>query len=137
MAMMAGRVLLVCALCVLWCGAASANGEKDAEKKKDENSGGSGPDAGVGSAGLQAMPVSVKGGPENAKASLGAQTGNSTNQQSVVTSPPESPIRAEGQAEDEDEDADGEEIPPTPLPEGGGGKSQAADGKMKVINESE
>ncbi|KAF8291889.1 Mucin-associated surface protein (MASP), subgroup S046 [Trypanosoma cruzi] len=108
--MMSGRVLLVCALCVLWCGAAAANGEEDAEKKKDENSGGSVPDADVGSAGLQVMPASIKEGPGKGDLPLGAQTGNSTNQQSVVTSPPESPRRAGDQAEEEKEEEEGKTV---------------------------
>ncbi|PWV20606.1 Mucin-associated surface protein (MASP) [Trypanosoma cruzi] len=105
MAMMTGRVLLVCALCVLWCGLSgvAAHGEEDAEKKEDGSSGGPGPDADDGSAGLQAMQVPVKGGPEREDHSLGAQTGNSTNEQSVVVmSPPESSLGPEEEEEEEE-----------------------------------
>ncbi|RNC42789.1 mucin-associated surface protein (MASP), partial [Trypanosoma cruzi] len=37
--MMTGRVLLACALCVLWCGAASANGSDAAETHEDPSRG--------------------------------------------------------------------------------------------------
>ncbi|EKG02636.1 mucin-associated surface protein (MASP), putative [Trypanosoma cruzi] len=122
MAMMTGRVLLVCALCVLWCGAAAANGEKDAEKKKDENSVGSVPDADVVSAGLQAMQVSVKEGPRNGDLPLGAQTGNSTNQQNIVViSPTASPIRAKEETvqKEELESTTEEETPKLTSPQEG------------------
>ncbi|EKF29416.1 mucin-associated surface protein (MASP), putative [Trypanosoma cruzi marinkellei] len=36
--MMTGRVLLVCALCVLWCGVAAVKGDDDAEMESEEES---------------------------------------------------------------------------------------------------
>ncbi|RNC37880.1 mucin-associated surface protein (MASP) [Trypanosoma cruzi] len=89
MAMMTGRVLLVCALCVLRCGAAAMASAPDV---------------------AAASPAAGKGGPEEDH-SLGAQTGNSTNEQSVVViSPPESPLGTEEEEEEEVETVQKEKL---------------------------
>ncbi|PBJ76861.1 mucin-associated surface protein [Trypanosoma cruzi cruzi] len=103
--MMTGRVLLVCALYVLWCGAGLTNGDTVIEMRIEENPQSTVPDPAVGNAKEQATQVSVKEGPKNGGPSLAAQTGNNTKQQKVVVeTPPLIPVRTEEQAEEEEEE---------------------------------
>ncbi|ESS54900.1 mucin-associated surface protein (MASP) [Trypanosoma cruzi Dm28c] len=103
--MMTGRVLLVCALYVLWCGAGLTNGDTAIEMRIEENPQSTVPDPAVGNAKEQATQVSVKEVPENGGPSLDAQTGNNTKQQKVVVeTPPLIPVRTEEQAEEEEEE---------------------------------
>ncbi|EAN83776.1 Mucin-associated surface protein (MASP) subgroup S072 [Trypanosoma cruzi] len=110
--MMTGRVLLVvCALCVLWCGAAmvmaEANVDKSTEMKKDESFESSELVAGIVSAEQHVTQDSVREVSENGKQSLGAQTGNGINQDNGgIIASPASTVRGE----EEEEEGETEEI---------------------------
>ncbi|KAF8280183.1 Mucin-associated surface protein (MASP), subgroup S072 [Trypanosoma cruzi] len=107
--MMTGRVLLVCALCVLWCGAAmvmaEANVDKSTEMKKDESFESSEFVAGIVGAEEHVTQDSVREVSENDKQSLGAQTGNGINQDNGgIIASPASTVRGEEEEEGETEE---------------------------------
>ncbi|PBJ69801.1 mucin-associated surface protein (MASP) [Trypanosoma cruzi] len=103
MAMMTGRVLLVSALCVLWCGVsvvAEVNVDKGTEMRKDEKFDSSQLVAGIVGAEEHVTQDSVKEGSENGNQSLGAQTGNGINQDNgVIMASPANTVRGEEEEE--------------------------------------
>ncbi|RNC39296.1 mucin-associated surface protein (MASP), partial [Trypanosoma cruzi] len=106
--MMAGRVLLVCALCVLWCGAAmvmaEANVDKGTEMRKDEKLDSSQLVAGIVGAEQHVTQDSVKEGSENGNKFLSAQTGNGISQDNgVIMVSPASTVRGEEEEEEIEE----------------------------------
>ncbi|KAF8279811.1 Mucin-associated surface protein (MASP), subgroup S049 [Trypanosoma cruzi] len=124
MMMMTGRVLLVCVLCVLWCGVGGC---------AEESAGGVLPGAsGSGTGSLQESQRIV---PEVLK-NPGLNTSD------IKDKPEETPIKVslteQGEISDDDEGEDEEEGTPTPkTPQGGGVQPQADNGKLKKDNESE
>ncbi|KAF8282062.1 Mucin-associated surface protein (MASP), subgroup S136 [Trypanosoma cruzi] len=140
--MMTGRVLLVCALCVLWCGvcgrceeagtgdtlpvASSSVVRKGSQESSQIAQGGS------QSSGLKASDM--KDGTEDSDDQQPLTEGVDDEEEEEEE---EAGSDEEDQDEDEDEDKSlktPEEIPPTPLPPGG--VPQAADGKLEKVNES-
>ncbi|RNC55753.1 mucin-associated surface protein (MASP) [Trypanosoma cruzi] len=123
--MMTGRVLLVCALCVLWYGAGGC---------AEESAGGVLPGAsGGGAKSLQGSQPIV---PEVLKNSdLKASDINDKTEETLIKV---SLAEQEEISDDDDEGEDEEEgpSPPTP-PKGGGVQPQANNGKLKKANESE
>ncbi|PBJ77224.1 mucin-associated surface protein [Trypanosoma cruzi cruzi] len=118
--MMAGRVLLVCALCVLWCGA-----------------GGRCEEAGTG----DTLPVASsnvvrKGSQESSPVAQGGSQSSglkaSDMKDGTEDSGDQQPLTED--VDDEEEEEDEEEI--LPPGGGGGGVPQAADGKLEKVNES-
>ncbi|EAN82848.1 Mucin-associated surface protein (MASP) [Trypanosoma cruzi] len=119
--MMAGRVLLVCALCVLWCG---AGGRCDGDEVS--SSALSGPRGGVD--GPQSSSKSVAGVSEDARQLLYAQNGKNENQgRGSVIEPSLDDVYEE---EDEGEETETRETPP---PAGGGIKAPSASAGPGVI----
>ncbi|PBJ81110.1 mucin-associated surface protein [Trypanosoma cruzi cruzi] len=143
--MMTGRVLLVCALCVLWCGAGGGCEEAGTADTLHVAS------SSVVRKGSQESSQIAQGGSQSSglKASdMKDGTEDSDDQQTLTEDvddeeeeeeEEEAGSDEEDQDEDEDEDKSlktPEEIPPTPLlPGGGGGVPQAADGKLEKLNE--
>ncbi|EAN82330.1 Mucin-associated surface protein (MASP) [Trypanosoma cruzi] len=126
MMMMAGRVLLVCALCVLWCGAGCC---------AEESAGGVLPGASGGGAGsLQGSQPIV---PEALKNSdLKASDINDKTEETPI----KVPLAEQEEISDDDDEGEDEEegpSPPTPTKGGGGVQPQANNGKLKKENESE
>ncbi|KAF5226098.1 Mucin-associated surface protein (MASP) subgroup S064 [Trypanosoma cruzi] len=76
MAMMTGRVLLVCALCVLWCGACGGGAEM-----KDESLVGSQHVSGVSGKAPNGLPQPGERGPDSAGHSLNKNNGDNSNLQ--------------------------------------------------------
>ncbi|PWV08777.1 Mucin-associated surface protein (MASP) [Trypanosoma cruzi] len=104
MAMMAGRVLLVCALCVLWCGAAAVMCDGGAEMQGVEGSGGSqhvsGDPDGRGGQGETEVPFPPES--DTVIKSLGVGDGRDPKQlNGVVVTPPTNPDRKEEEREKE------------------------------------
>ncbi|EAO00057.1 Mucin-associated surface protein (MASP) [Trypanosoma cruzi] len=107
---MTGRVLLVCALCMLCCGVGLTNGDTAIEMRIEENPRSTVPDPAVGNAKEQATQDLVVEGPENGDPSLAAQTGNNTKQQKVVVeTPPLIPVRTQEEEEEEVKKEESEE----------------------------
>ncbi|KAF8306871.1 Mucin-associated surface protein (MASP), subgroup S136 [Trypanosoma cruzi] len=144
MAMMTGRVLLVCALCVLWCGVCGRCEEAGTGDTLPVAS------SSVVRKGSQESSQIAQGGSQSSglKASdMKDGTEDSDDQQPLTEDvddeeeeeeEEEAGSDEEDQDEDEDEDKSlktPEEIPPTPLPPGGGGVPQAADRKLEKVNE--
>ncbi|RNC38339.1 mucin-associated surface protein (MASP), partial [Trypanosoma cruzi] len=103
--MMTGRVLLVCALCVLWCGvctvAAADTGGVEMERAEGSESLPSGPSDGDG--GKQESEGSVRQVSDTANESLVAVDGkNSKQQDGVVITTPTKPERTSGGTETEE-----------------------------------
>ncbi|PBJ77468.1 mucin-associated surface protein [Trypanosoma cruzi cruzi] len=119
--MMTGRVLLVCALCVLWCGAGSLAEEGPGGTPPDASSSGVGERLQESSLLLQeGLQKSVSEGPEVKD----------------TTGGPDKEILLKEEEDEDEEITPSEEIPPSsPTPPGGGGVPQAADGKLKKVNE--
>ncbi|EAN91569.1 Mucin-associated surface protein (MASP) [Trypanosoma cruzi] len=117
--MMTGRVLLVCALCVLWCVTGGTCDED--ELPQASLLGASGSD---GKSSLEPPIIAQGGSPNSVLEPISAKETRAETDEG-------GPSREESSADEEEE----EEI--TLPPGGGGGKSQAADGKLKIINESE
>ncbi|ESS59936.1 mucin-associated surface protein (MASP) [Trypanosoma cruzi Dm28c] len=124
MAMMAGRVLLVCALCVLWCGAGGCAEESAGEVLPGASGGGAG-----------SLQESQRIVPEVLKNSdLKASDIKDKTEETLI----KVPLTEQGEISDDDEGEDEEEgpSPPTP-PKGGGVQPQTNNGKLKTENESE
>ncbi|EKG02338.1 mucin-associated surface protein (MASP), putative, partial [Trypanosoma cruzi] len=119
--MMTGRVLLVCALCVLWCGAGSLAEEGPGGTPPDASSSGVGERLQESSLLLQeGLQKSVSEGPEVKD----------------TTGGPDKEILLKEEEDEDEEITPSEEIPPSSqTPPGGGGVPQAADGKLKKVNE--
>ncbi|KAF5218355.1 mucin-associated surface protein [Trypanosoma cruzi] len=92
MAMMTGRVLLVCALCVLWCGTAGAAADGSEERADLSGIGG---ESLPESKGIGKSPE----GPQGKKDEAGDVNGKK----------PPAPSEDEGEEDEEEDDADGEE----------------------------
>ncbi|KAF5218664.1 Mucin-associated surface protein (MASP) [Trypanosoma cruzi] len=126
--MMTGRVLLVCALCVLWCGA---------DGLAEEGSGITPPGAsadGVDES-LQESPLLLQGRLQKS-VSEGPKVKDTTKETHIKV-----PLAEEESCDDEDENegltpSGEEEIPPSSPPPVGGGVPQADDGPLKNVNES-
>ncbi|KAF5216414.1 Mucin-associated surface protein (MASP) subgroup S001 [Trypanosoma cruzi] len=90
--MMTGRVLLVCALCVLWCGAGGRCDDVKQKELLDQRS-----VSQLGEESQRASSESIDGGPEEAKQRLEKQKGMDAGQQvnSGVQTPSESVIAKE------------------------------------------
>ncbi|EAN99230.1 Mucin-associated surface protein (MASP) [Trypanosoma cruzi] len=129
--MMTGRVLLVCALCVLWCGA---------DGLAEEGSGTTPPGASSSDGErLQETPPVVPGVSKNSVLKAPeAKDKKGELDKEILLKEEEAGSDEEDQDEDEDEGItpSGEEEIPPPPPGGGGGQSQAADEKLENVNES-
>ncbi|PBJ78865.1 mucin-associated surface protein [Trypanosoma cruzi cruzi] len=132
--MMAGRVLLVCALCVLWCGAGGRCDKGTGETLHDASASDVVKDP-------QESPPIAQGGSHTPvlKASGIKNKTEDSDDEPLLTEDEEDEEEASSDEEDEDQDkrlqiSGKKEIPP-PLPPGGGGggggKSEAAGGKLE------
>ncbi|RNC37928.1 mucin-associated surface protein (MASP) [Trypanosoma cruzi] len=127
MAMLTGRVLLVCALCVLWCGAGGAHAEDDAGVTSPGASASDGKS-------FQEPPPIVHGGSHNS-----VLTASDVNEQTDETDK-EVLLTKEVAGSDEVPQTSGEEIPPpSPSPKkskGGGGPPQEDDLNLEKVDEN-
>ncbi|PBJ76566.1 mucin-associated surface protein [Trypanosoma cruzi cruzi] len=101
MAMMTGRVLLVCALCVLWCGTSGRCDDAKQKELLDQRS-----VFQLGGEVQRASLESIDGGPKEATQGLEKQKGMDVGQQvnSGVQKPPDGVIAEEEEREDAEED---------------------------------
>ncbi|KAF8277587.1 Mucin-associated surface protein (MASP), subgroup S055 [Trypanosoma cruzi] len=131
--MMTGRVLLVCALCVLWCG--TPGGRCDEGGTGRTPPGASASDV-VGKDPQESPPIAQGGSHTSGLKAPGIKNKSEDSDDEQLLTEDE---------EEEDEDrgkklqiSGKEGIPPPPPPPGGGGgggKSEAADGKLEKVNE--
>ncbi|EAN99580.1 Mucin-associated surface protein (MASP) [Trypanosoma cruzi] len=126
--MMTGRVLLVCALCVLWCGAGGVHAEDDAGVTSPGASASDGKS-------FQEPPTIVNGGSHNSvlRASDVNEQTDETDKEVLLTK------EVAGSDEDEVPQTSAEEIPPPSASpkksKGGGGTQQEDDLDLKRVNE--
>ncbi|PBJ76358.1 mucin-associated surface protein [Trypanosoma cruzi cruzi] len=140
--MMTGRVLLVCALCVLWCGAGGRCEEAGTADTLHVASSsvvrkGSQESSQIAQGGSQSSGLKASDMKDGTEDSDDQQTLTDVDDEEEEEEEEEAGSDEEDQDEDEDEDKSlktPEEIPPTPLPPGG--VPQAADGKLEKVNES-
>ncbi|RNC42071.1 mucin-associated surface protein (MASP) [Trypanosoma cruzi] len=140
MAMMTGRVLLVCALCVLWWG--TPGGRCDEGGTGGTPPGASASDV-VGNGSQESPPIAQGGSHTPGLEAPGIKNKNEDPDDEQLLTEDEEEEEESSDEEDEDEDRDrrlqisGKEgIPTTPPPGGGGGgKSEAAGGKLEKVNE--
>ncbi|EKG01179.1 mucin-associated surface protein (MASP), putative [Trypanosoma cruzi] len=132
MAMMTGRVLLVCALCVLWCGAGGTC-DKDATRPAGSLGASAG---GVGERSQESQLLVLEG---SQSLRLEAPDVKGKTEEKVMKVPLAEEEDFEGEDEDEDEDelnTLSSQLPSKPQGGGGGGEVQTQndDGKLKNAN---